>query len=87
MELCIFFSMTLLTILRRIQRPTTQGHSSLYFSRAKHTKFIKLQYIKIYYLILGAQLSSRCLSIEGSSSKCWSILTYPKRHEPSLDIW
>ncbi|XP_029169100.1 uncharacterized protein LOC114939039 isoform X1 [Nylanderia fulva] len=36
---------------------------------------------------IGAQLSSRCLSIDGSSSKCWSILTYPKRHEPSLDIW
>ena len=28
MELCIFFSMTLLQILRRIQRPTTQDHSS-----------------------------------------------------------
>ena len=30
------------------------------------------------------QLSSHCLSIEGSNNKCWSILTYPKRHEPSL---
>ena len=28
MEPCIFFSMTLLPILRRIQRPTTQDHSS-----------------------------------------------------------
>ena len=28
MEPCIFFSMTLLAISRRIQRPTTQGHSS-----------------------------------------------------------
>ena len=37
--------------------------------------------------VLGAQLSSRCFSIDGSSSKCWSILTYLKRHEPSLDIW
>ena len=37
--------------------------------------------------ILGAHLSSRCLSIDGSSSKFWSILRYPKRHEPSLDIW
>ena len=40
-----------------------------------------------YIIVLGAQLSSRCLSIDGSSSKCWSISTYPKRHEPSLDIW
>ena len=38
-------------------------------------------------LLLGEQLSSRCLSIDGSSSKCWSILTHPKRREPSLDIW
>ena len=37
------------------------------------------------FLLLGAQLSSRCLSIDGSSSKCWSILTYPKRHEPSFE--
>ena len=37
--------------------------------------------------VLGAQPSSRCLSIDVSSSKCWSILTYPKRHEPSLDMW
>ena len=37
--------------------------------------------------LLGAQLSSRCLSIDGSSSKCRSILTYPKRHKPDLDIW
>ena len=37
--------------------------------------------------LLGAQLSSHCLSKDGSSSKCWSIFTYPKRHEPSLDIW
>ena len=37
--------------------------------------------------VLGAQLSSRCLSIDGSRSKCWLILTYPKRPEPSLDIW
>ena len=35
----------------------------------------------------GAQLSSRCLSMDGSSHKGWSILTYPERHEPSLDIW
>ena len=25
--------------------------------------------------------------IDGSSSKCWSILTYSKRYEPSLNIW
>ena len=37
--------------------------------------------------ILDAQLSSRCLSIDSPSSKCWLILTYPKQHEPSLDIW
>jgi len=41
----------------------------------------------VHEIVLGAQLSSRYLSIDGSSSKCWSILTYPKRHEPSLDIW
>ena len=28
MEPCTFFSMALLPILRQIQRPTTQGHSS-----------------------------------------------------------
>ena len=38
-------------------------------------------------LLLGAHLSSHCLSIDGSSSKCWSTLTYPERHEPSLDTW
>ena len=43
-------------------------------------------YSKKEYL-LGAQPSSRCLWIDGSSSKCWSILTYPKLHESSLDIW
>ena len=37
--------------------------------------------------LLGAQLSSRFLWTDGSISKCRSILTYPKRHEPSLDIW
>ena len=44
------------------------------------------QIYEIIKMILGAQLSSRCLWIDGSSSKCWSILTYPKRHESSLDI-
>ena len=37
--------------------------------------------------LLGSQLSCRCLSIDGSISKCWSILTYPKHHEPSLDTF
>ena len=34
--------------------------------------------------VLGAQLSSRCLSIDGSSSKCRPILTYTKRHSPDI---
>ena len=32
-------------------------------------------------ILLGVQLSSRCLS------KCWSILTYSKRHEIFLVVW
>ena len=40
---------------------------------------------KRYIFVLGAQLSSHCLSIDGFISKCWSILTYPKFHELSLD--
>ena len=36
-----FFSMTLLSILRRIQRPTTQGHSS-------HTKYENSRKIETY---------------------------------------
>ena len=42
MEPCIYFSMTLLPILRRIQRPTTQGHSSFRFQNSLffvHTKY------------------------------------------------
>ena len=41
MEPCIFFSMTLLPILRRIQRPTTQGHSS-------HAKYENSRKIETY---------------------------------------
>ena len=41
MEPCIFFSMTLLPILRRIQRTTTQGHSS-------HTKYENSRKIETY---------------------------------------
>ena len=44
-------------------------------------------YVLLIRVLLGAQLSSRCLWIDGSSSKFWSILTYPKRHESSLDIF
>ena len=40
MEPCIFF-MTLLPILRRIQRPTIQGHSS-------HTKYENTRKIETY---------------------------------------
>ena len=36
-----FFSMTLLPILRRIQRPTAQGHSS----HAKHENSRKINFI------------------------------------------
>ena len=35
--------------------------------------------------VLGARLSSRYLSIYDSRSKCWSILTCPKRYEPCLE--
>ena len=41
MEPCIFFSMTLLPIWRRIQRPTTQGHSS-------HTTYENSRKIETY---------------------------------------
>ena len=41
MEPRIIFSMTLLPILRRIKRPTTQGHSS-------HTKYENSRKIKTY---------------------------------------
>ena len=37
----VFFFMTLLPILRRIQRPTTQGHSS-------HTKYENTRKIETY---------------------------------------
>ena len=37
----VFFSMTLLPILRRIQRPTTQGHSS-------HAKYENSRNIETY---------------------------------------
>ena len=40
-----------------------------------------------FKILFGAQLNYRCLSIDGSSSKFWSTLTYLKRHEPNLDIW
>ena len=49
----------------------------------QNNNFLDYPYLKN---ILGAQLSYHCLSIDGSSRKCWSILTYPKRHESSLDI-
>ena len=62
-------------------------------SRSKQVVFehvrrfaIEISFAENYYL-LGVQLSFRCLSTDSSCSKCWSILTYPKRHEPSLDIW
>ena len=41
MEPCIFFSMTLLPIFRRIQRSTTQGHSS-------HAKYENSRKIETY---------------------------------------
>ena len=41
MEPCIFFSITLLPILRGIQRPTTQGHSS-------HAKYENSRKIETY---------------------------------------
>ena len=41
MEPCIFFSMTLLPILRRIQWPTTHGHSS-------HAKYENSRKIETY---------------------------------------
>ena len=41
-----FFSMTLLPILRRIQRPTTQGHSS----HAKYENSRKIIFISFNFL-------------------------------------
>ena len=46
MEPCIFFSMTLLPILRRIQRPTTQDHSS----HAKYENSRKIISISFHFL-------------------------------------
>ena len=42
----VFFSMTLLPILRRIQRPTTQGHSS----HAKYENSGKIIFISFHFL-------------------------------------
>ena len=41
-----FFSMTLLPILSRIQRPTTQGHSSY----AKYENIRKMDFISFHSL-------------------------------------
>ena len=41
-----FFSMTLLPILRRIQRPTTQGHSN----NAKYGNSPKIIFISFHFL-------------------------------------
>ena len=46
-----FFSITLLPILRRIQRPITQGHSS-------HTKYENSHFNIRGPLIVGAALSA-----------------------------
>ena len=46
MEPCIFFSMTLLPILRQIQRPTTQGHSS----HEKYENSRKIIFISFHFL-------------------------------------
>ena len=46
MEPCIFFSMKLLPILRRIQLPTTQGHSS----HAKYENSRKIIFISFHFL-------------------------------------
>ena len=45
MEPCIFFSMTLLPILIRIQRPTTQGHSS-YAKYENRRKIIFISFLR-----------------------------------------
>ena len=42
----VFFSMTLLPVLRRIQRPTTQGHSS----HAKYENSRKIMFISFHFL-------------------------------------
>ena len=42
----LFFSMTLLAILRRIQRPTTQGHSS----NAKYETSREIIFIYFHFL-------------------------------------
>ena len=46
-----------------------------------------LRRISMSLLGLGRDEILGSPGIDGSSSKSWSILTYPKRHEPSLDIW
>ena len=46
MKLCILFEITLLPILRQIQRPTTQGHSS----HAKYENSRKIIFISFYFL-------------------------------------
>ena len=42
----VFFSMTLLPILRRIQRPTTRGH----FSHTKYENSRKIIFISFHFL-------------------------------------
>ena len=36
---------------------------------------------------VGPQTLIQKLMYTGTKPECWSILTYPKRHEPSLYIW
>ena len=46
-EPCIFFSMTLLPILSRIQRPTIQGHSNhAKYDNSRKTIFISFHFLR-----------------------------------------
>ena len=98
MHLFIKFVYIMNNCFLRAQYPEQKNIANrLTVDSAKKTKLIKRieksrfvhgeEYLPQIIKLSGAQLSSRCLSIDGSSNKCGSILTYPKRHELSLDIW